>query len=145
MLHHSTLCRLCLLSCATFRGGYRLSSWIRIHIIIIIIIIGLPRGPLISSATIWRGFRTSSLWLIMEKLERDFWLEHSKNTVLRIKVKVQLSLCLTKHHTMKTVLGEWRYTMEYPKLPGQSSWNENSEWYSSLPLGAVLSLSCESV
>jgi hypothetical protein len=30
----------------------------------------------------------------------------------------------------------------YPKVPGLTAWSENCKWYSSLPLGAVVSLFC---
>jgi hypothetical protein len=33
----------------------------------------------------------------------------------------------------------------YPKVSGLAAWSENCKWYSSLPLGAVLSLHYESV
>jgi hypothetical protein len=33
----------------------------------------------------------------------------------------------------------------YPKASGLAAWSENYKWYSSLPLGAVISLLCESV
>jgi len=33
----------------------------------------------------------------------------------------------------------------YPKVSGLTAWSENCKWYSSLPLGAVLSLFCKSV
>jgi hypothetical protein len=33
----------------------------------------------------------------------------------------------------------------YPKVSWLAGWSENYKWYSSLPLGAVLSLFCESV
>jgi hypothetical protein len=36
-------------------------------------------------------------------------------------------------------------TRVYPKVSGLTAWNENCKWYSSLPLGAVLSLFYESV
>jgi len=32
----------------------------------------------------------------------------------------------------------------YPKVSGLAAWSENSKWYSSLPLGAVISLFYES-
>jgi len=35
------------------------------------------------------------------------------------------------------------YRRVYPKVSGLATWNENCEWYSSLPLGAVVSLFCE--
>jgi len=47
---------------------------------------------------------------------------------------------LTHTHTHKHI-----YTRVYPKVSGLASWSENCKWYSSLPLGAVLSLFCESV
>jgi len=33
----------------------------------------------------------------------------------------------------------------HPKVSGLANWSENCKWYSSLPLGAVVSLLCESV
>jgi len=33
----------------------------------------------------------------------------------------------------------------YPKVSGLATWSENYKWYSFLPLGAVVSLFCESV
>jgi hypothetical protein len=32
----------------------------------------------------------------------------------------------------------------YPKVSGMATWSENCKWYSSLPLGAIVSLFCES-
>jgi hypothetical protein len=37
------------------------------------------------------------------------------------------------------------YTRAYPKLSRLAAWAENCKWHSSLPLGAVVSLFCESV
>jgi hypothetical protein len=37
------------------------------------------------------------------------------------------------------------YTRVYPKVSGLASWSENCKWYRSLPLGAVVSLFCESI
>jgi len=37
------------------------------------------------------------------------------------------------------------HTKMYPKVSELASWNERCKWYSSLPLGAVVSLFCESV
>jgi hypothetical protein len=34
---------------------------------------------------------------------------------------------------------------EYPKVSGLAAWRENCKWYSYLPVGAVISLFCESV
>jgi hypothetical protein len=36
-------------------------------------------------------------------------------------------------------------TRVYTKVPGLAAWSENGKWYSSLPLGTVLSLFYESV
>jgi hypothetical protein len=36
-------------------------------------------------------------------------------------------------------------TKEYPKVSGLAAWSENCEWYSSLPLDAVVSLFCDSL
>jgi len=37
------------------------------------------------------------------------------------------------------------YTRLYPKVSGLAAWSGNCKWYSSLPLGAVVSLFCESL
>jgi hypothetical protein len=37
------------------------------------------------------------------------------------------------------------HTRVYPKVSGLAAWSENCKWHSSLPLGAVVSLFCESV
>jgi hypothetical protein len=36
-------------------------------------------------------------------------------------------------------------TRVYPKVSGLAAWSENWKWYGSMPLGAVVSLFCESV
>jgi hypothetical protein len=38
-----------------------------------------------------------------------------------------------------------RHRRVYPKVSGLAAWSENCKWYSSLPLGEVASLFCESV
>jgi hypothetical protein len=38
-----------------------------------------------------------------------------------------------------------QYTRVYPKVSKLAAWSENCKWYSSLPLGAVVFLFCESV
>jgi hypothetical protein len=38
-----------------------------------------------------------------------------------------------------------QHTRVYPEVSGLAVWSENCKWYSSLPLGAVVSLFCESV
>jgi len=42
------------------------------------------------------------------------------------------------------LLERWN-TRVYPKVSGLAVWSENWKWYSSLPLDAVLSLTCEPV
>jgi hypothetical protein len=47
---------------------------------------------------------------------------------------------------LSTVLNyEGRCTRVYPKVSGLAAWSDNCKWYSSLPLGAVVLLFCESV
>jgi hypothetical protein len=41
--------------------------------------------------------------------------------------------------------GVLNITRVFPKVSGLAAWNENCKWFSSLPLGAVVSLLCESV
>jgi hypothetical protein len=36
------------------------------------------------------------------------------------------------------------HTQVYPKVSGLAAWSENCKWYSILPLGAVVSLFCDS-
>jgi hypothetical protein len=47
----------------------------------------------------------------------------------------------TELSQLLTVIG----TRVYPKVSGLAAWSENCKCYSSLPLGAVVSLFCESV
>jgi hypothetical protein len=46
--------------------------------------------------------------------------------------------------SMIGVLGRQGYTRLYPKVSGLAAWSEIFKWYSSLPLGAVVSLFSES-
>jgi hypothetical protein len=41
--------------------------------------------------------------------------------------------------------GDGRSNRVYPKVSGLAAWSENCKRYSSLPLGAVISLLCEPV
>jgi hypothetical protein len=43
------------------------------------------------------------------------------------------------------VASQWVFKRVYPKVSGLTAWSENCKWYSSLPLGAVVSLFCESL
>jgi hypothetical protein len=80
----------------------------------------------------------------------------SSVTVGSSRKKVPITLILTKtHHTLTfawitSVFSNMRaftspYMKKYPKVSNLASWSENCKWYSSLPLGAVLSPFCESV
>jgi len=42
-------------------------------------------------------------------------------------------------------LNHSEYMRVHPKVSGLATWSENCKWYSSLLLGAVVSLFCESV
>jgi hypothetical protein len=49
-------------------------------------------------------------------------------------------------HTGTHIFKHEKYnTRVYPKVSGLAAWSENCKWYSSVPLGAVVSLFCESV
>jgi hypothetical protein len=55
-------------------------------------------------------------------------------------------------HSTNSVNGERGYLLAdfhnmrvYPKISGLAAWSENCKWYRYLPLGAVVSLFCESV
>jgi len=39
----------------------------------------------------------------------------------------------------------WKHMRMYPKVSGLAAWSENCKWYSSVPLGAIVSLFCELV
>jgi len=45
---------------------------------------------------------------------------------------------------IKTILN-YECTRVHPKVYGLAAWDENCKWYSSLPLGAVVSLFCDRV
>jgi hypothetical protein len=50
------------------------------------------------------------------------------------------------HPTAPSLLGISKGTLRtYKAVSGLATWTENCKWYSSLPLGAVVSLFCESV
>jgi len=55
--------------------------------------------------------------------------------------KVPRRICKLERNEVKQ---SWRYTRVYPKVSGLAAWSENSKWYSSPPLGAFVSLFCES-
>jgi hypothetical protein len=51
----------------------------------------------------------------------------------------------TVHKCNKFLFLVWLHTKVYPKVSGLAAWSENCKWFSSLPLGAVVALFCESV
>jgi hypothetical protein len=56
--------------------------------------------------------------------------------------------CIEAHEikdAVKVGLALNKITRLYPEVSGLASWSENCKWYSSLPLGAVVSLFYESV
>jgi hypothetical protein len=67
-----------------------------------------------------------NVWTVTSNHKRD--LEEKK---IRTKILVVSRKCVN--------------TREYPKVSGLAAWRENCKWYSSLLLGAVVSLFCESV
>jgi hypothetical protein len=58
-------------------------------------------------------------------------------------VSVQSEFLVYNLHVAKTQFQ--RNTRVYPKVFGLTAWSKNCKWYSSLSLGAVASLFCESV
>jgi hypothetical protein len=46
-------------------------------------------------------------------------------------------------HCKKDILPQAMYRM-HPKVSGLAVWSKNCKWYSSLPLGAIVPLFCES-
>jgi hypothetical protein len=54
--------------------------------------------------------------------------------VLNVGAEVELNSGKTASHVR-----------QYPKVSGLAAWSENCRWYTSLPLGAIVSLFCESV
>jgi threonine/homoserine efflux transporter RhtA len=70
-------------------------------------------------------------------------------SILLFQLNVCRGACLHYHAfrpetgTLKNA-SEYR-TMVYEKISGLAALSENCKWYSSLPLGVVVSLLCESV
>jgi hypothetical protein len=60
--------------------------------------------------------------------------------LLYIALELNLMSALgTMYHT------DSNFTRMYPNVSGLAAWSKNFKWYSSLPLGEVVSLFCESV
>jgi hypothetical protein len=66
------------------------------------------------------------------------------NPKIKIYKSIILLLILYECKTLSLAVGE-ECTRIYPKVSGLVAWSENCKWYSSLPLGAVVSLFRESV
>jgi len=64
----------------------------------------------------------------------DKWLLHRMLLPLRY-----IMWKIAYHNALLSVL--WRSGC-YPKVSEISAWSKNCKWYSSLPLGAILSLFC---
>jgi hypothetical protein len=58
-----------------------------------------------------------------------------KNLTTMISWRITYQLCATYI----------QYTRVDPKVSGLAAWSENCKWYSSLPLGAAVSIFCESL
>jgi len=71
----------------------------------------------------------------------------SFTTTVNINVCVRACMCVCELNTFKLFHSTRRTagTTTYPKVSGLSTCSENCKWYSSLPLGAVVSLLCEPV
>jgi hypothetical protein len=69
--------------------------------------------------------------------------------VARVNVLVRGVLKINRTEIIKFLIHHLMHvttcTRVYPKVSGLAAWSENCKWYSSLPLGAVVSLFCESV
>jgi hypothetical protein len=63
--------------------------------------------------------------------------------VPRLRMRGAIPPLLIRLHGV--VLKEAMDTKVYPKVSELAAWSENCKWYSSLPLGAVVSLFYESV
>jgi hypothetical protein len=72
---------------------------------------------------------------------------HSKTyfILFRIRKKCHSSARNLLSTTLYGIFSDMVHTRVYPKVSGVAAWRENCKWYSSLPLGAVVSLFCESV
>jgi hypothetical protein len=60
-------------------------------------------------------------------------------------VKPHFVVTLLSHNVQPKTTGICQYTKVYPKVSGQAAWSDNCKWYSSLPLGVIVSLFYESV
>jgi hypothetical protein len=68
----------------------------------------------------------------------------------RVCVCVCVCVCVSKkpmatERSRSSVYASLHNRRMYRKVPGQAASSDNSKWYSSLPLAAVVSLFCESV
>jgi hypothetical protein len=59
--------------------------------------------------------------------------------------KGHVLITVLRHNFGREIKNTTAHTRVYPKVSGLAVWSENSKWYSSLPLDAIVSLFCESV
>jgi hypothetical protein len=94
---------------------------------------------------------------------KDLNIKIKNSIILRAESKFRVFENRVLRRTLgpkrEEVAGDWRRlhneelhyfyatpnTRMYPKVSGLAAWSENCNWYSSLPLGAVVSPFCESV
>jgi hypothetical protein len=60
-------------------------------------------------------------------------------------IQIQFHCSRNVNPFLRLTTTPWTCTRAYPKVSGLAAWRENWKWYSSLPLGAVVSLFYESV
>jgi hypothetical protein len=70
-------------------------------------------------------------------------LEDVSSCTLRSKKKKKEQVMKNPIRCTETVEEVRTNKRVYPKVSGLAPWSENCKWYSSLPLGAVVSLFCE--
>jgi hypothetical protein len=67
-----------------------------------------------------------------------------RRVILPLPQYVFMAWCLVKQRDNFTFYLFIRIRV-YPKVSGLAAWSENYKWYSSLPLGEIVLLFCESV
>jgi hypothetical protein len=87
------------------------------------------------------NLRTAMLWPGFESVTRE-----NESRKMRFRCANRLVSVRLLHFRNSSIdfYEIWlRDTREYPKVSGLVACSENCKWYSSLPLGAVVSLVCE--
>jgi hypothetical protein len=88
--------------------------------------------------------RPTHLVLIIMKIHNEL-VACSLADDLACRVCEQVVIAWNSAQTVILLLLPIVDTRVYPKVSGLAAWSENCKWYSSLPLGAVVSLFCESL